>query len=201
MVGVGGTVGCYWDLCLQSAWQTPVMGWGRANTVSTAGQREINHSSGTNPGGFQQALFDEPLLELLHVNVDLCEILARCGGGNEDFFPLLMCCLFFLVGVWCQTVGSPCGLPRQPAASCASMNIKKEKRTSEFSIPERKKKELNGENKWLHCLQNLGPFTFSPKKFHLGHCERAERAVRPATVIFLGSFFFLISFFPFVPGF
>ena len=194
MVGVGGTTGCLWDLRLQSAWQKPAVGWGRADTISTARQWEINHSPGTNLGGFQQGLFDWPLLELWHVDVGLCEILAHCGSGNEDFFSHCWCVVsFFLVGVWCQTVGSPCGLPRQPAASCASMNIKKEKHTSELSITERKKEELNGENRWLHCLQNFGPFTFSPEKFHLGLCERAERAGRAAAVIFLGSFFsFLI---------
>lgn len=113
------------------------------------------------------------------------------GVETKTFFSLLMCCLFFLVGVWCQTVGSPCGLPHQPAASCASMNIKKERRTSELRIPERKKEELNGESKWLHCLQKLGLFTFSPEKFHLGLCQRAERADRTATV--LRGFFFCLN--------
>ena len=59
------------------------------------------------------------------------------GMEMKTFFPLLMCCLFFLVDVWCQTMGSPCGLPHQPAASCASMNVK-EKHISEISIPEKK---------------------------------------------------------------
>lgn len=63
------------------------MRWGRADTVRTSSQQEINQSPGTNPGGFQQAVFDGPLLELLRVDVDLREILAHCGGGNEDFFP------------------------------------------------------------------------------------------------------------------
>lgn len=65
--------------------------------------------------------------------------------------------------MWCQTVGSPCSLPHQPAVSCASMNSKKEKHTSELSIPERKKEELHRENKWLHSLQNLRLFIFSPE--------------------------------------
>lgn len=73
------------------------MGCGRADTISTARQREINCSLGTNPGGFQQALFDRPSLELLHVVVDLHEILVCCGNGNENFFHIADVLSFFFL--------------------------------------------------------------------------------------------------------
>lgn len=44
---------------------------------------------------YQQGLFDQPLLELCIVDVNLHQILVCCGGGNDFFLAADVFSLFF----------------------------------------------------------------------------------------------------------